>query len=360
MTDDASAQFWESPFGIASKQKQKILTHRLRELTALHEQRCAPYGRILASRARPVGDDTGIDAIPFIPVRLFKQYELRSIAQEDVFKVLTSSGTTSQVPSRIFLDRETATAQTKALVRILQDFLGKERRPMLLADTSGAVASRQSFSARGAGIIGISSFGRDHVYALNEAMEPDLVAIETFAEKHGGSQPLVFGFTFMVWEYLVEALRRKSVTLKMNGVLLHSGGWKKLIDRQVDASTFKSGVTAVLGIRQVHNFYGMVEQVGTIFVECEQGVLHAPALADVIVRDPLDWHPLAVGETGVLQVLSMLPTSYPGHSLLTEDMGTILGEDDCPCGRLGRYFTVSGRIPAAELRGCSDTHVVLT
>ena len=59
---------------------------------------------------------------------------------------------------------------------------------------------------------------------------------------------------------------------------------------------------------------------------------------------------------GIIQVLSVLPGSYPGHSLLTEDEGTLLGEDDCPCGRFGKYFKVSGRIRNAEIRGCSDTY----
>ena len=51
-----------------------------------------------------------------------------------------------------------------------------------------------------------------------------------------------------------------------------------------------------------------------------------------------------------------LPRSYPGHSLLTEDLGVLLGEDDCPCGRKGKYFKVTGRVPRAEVRGCSDTY----
>lgn len=55
-------------------------------------------------------------------------------------------------------------------------------------------------------------------------------------------------------------------------------------------------------------------------------------------------------------MLSLLPRSYPGHSLLTEDMGVLLGEDDCPCGRLGKYVRVTGRVPKAEVRGCSDTY----
>ena len=106
----------------------------------------------------------------------------------------------------------------------------------------------------------------------------------------------------------------------------------------------------------MHNFYGMVEQTGSVFVECEIGHLHASLFSDVVIRNPLDWSECRVGEPGLIQVLSVLPRSYPGHSLLTEDRGELLGEDDCRCGRKGRYFRVLGRLPRAEARGCSDTY----
>ena len=44
--------------------------------------------------------------------------------------------------------------------------------------------------------------------------------------------------------------------------------------------------------------------------------------------------------------------------LSNEDLGKIIGEDDCKCGRKGKYFSISGRMSMAELRGCSDTRVV--
>jgi hypothetical protein len=100
----------------------------------------------------------------------------------------------------------------------------------------------------------------------------------------------------------------------------------------------------------------MAEQVGSVFIECEQGHLHAPNMADLIVRNPSDLSICEHGETGLIQVISALPTSYPGHSILTEDIGRIHGEDDCLCGRKGKYFEVLGRLPKAEVRGCSDTH----
>jgi hypothetical protein len=115
-----------------------------------------------------------------------------------------------------------------------------------------------------------------------------------------------------------------------------------------------------LGIRRIHNFYGMVEQIGSVFLECSEGLLHAPNMADVIVRDPHTWREAGVGETGVAQVVSALPTSYPGHSLLTEDLAEVVAVDDCACGWRGKAFRVHGRVLRAELRGCSDTAAVGT
>ena len=65
--------------------------------------------------------------------------------------------------------------------------------------------------------------------------------------------------------------------------------------------------------------------------------------------------PRSEGE-GIIQLLSPLATSYPGHNILTEDIGEILGIDDCKCGRKGKYFSIEGRVPGTEIRGCSDAY----
>ena len=91
-------------------------------------------------------------------------------------------------------------------------------------------------------------------------------------------------------------------------------------------------------------------------MECECGHLHASIFSDVITRRKEDFSVCDFGEEGIIQVVSMIPESYPGHSILTEDQGIILGEDDCPCGRFGKYFKITGRVKNAEVRGCSDTY----
>ena len=50
----------------------------------------------------------------------------------------------------------------------------------------------------------------------------------------------------------------------------------------------------------------------------------------------------------------MVPESYPGHSLLTEDLGVVETEDAGLGGWNGAGIRILGRVPTAELRGCSD------
>ena len=97
----------------------------------------------------------------------------------------------------------------------------------------------------------------------------------------------------------------------------------------------------------------MVEQTGSIFVECEYEFLHCSIFSDIIIRDK-NFINLGFNKEGLIQLLSLLPTSYPGHNILSEDIGKIIGEDTCKCGRLGKYFIVKGRVKNAEIRGCSD------
>jgi len=98
----------------------------------------------------------------------------------------------------------------------------------------------------------------------------------------------------------------------------------------------------------------MVESVGVVYPDCSEGNKHAPGFGDVIVRNPLTLEPVAAGETGIVQVCSVLPTSFPGNLLLTEDVAKVIAYDGCPCGRRGISFRFAGRIPKSELRGCGN------
>jgi hypothetical protein len=347
-------------YSVPAEQRQPLLDAGLAGLTELHRTRCEAYSRILAAWQSPGTDGLrggdGSARVPYLPVALFKSMELRSVPAEQVYRVMTSSGTTGQVPSRIFLDVETAKLQTRALSSIVKHFLGSRRRPMLIVDHAGVVSDRHRFSARAAGILGMMTFGRDHLFALDDEMRLRRPEVEAWLAGHADEDLLIFGFTFMVWQDLLMPLRDDGIDLS-RATLIHSGGWKKLVDQAVSKEEFKASLRSAFGLRRIHDFYGMVEQVGSVYFECEAGYFHTPNFADVIVRDEITWQPSEAGRSGVVEVLSLLPRSYPGHALLTQDRGTIQGSDDCPCGRLGRRFSIEGRVPKAEIRGCSDTQV---
>lgn len=99
----------------------------------------------------------------------------------------------------------------------------------------------------------------------------------------------------------------------------------------------------------------MVEQTGSIFMECKDGFLHSSEYSDIIIRDALTFEQKGLNEQGLIQLISTIPKSYPGHSILSEDVGEIYGYDNCDCGRKGTFFKVIGRVEEAEIRGCSDT-----
>ena len=340
-----------SVFTLPQADREELLLKELSTLTAHHRANCEPYDNILRANGFVAAD--AVAALPWLPVRLFKSLTLKSIPDDQVFKVLTSSGTTGEV-SRIYLDKAAAATQTRQLGATLQTVLGPKRLPMLLVDTKSLLKDRRSFSARGAGVLGMATFGRDHVWALDDEGAPDLAALRGFLAEHGDKPFLIFGFTYLVWLHLYEVAKEHGLDLG-NGILIHSGGWKKLVDQAVDPDEFRRRLARDVGLTKIHNFYGMVEQIGTIYLEGPSGgSLYCPDFADVVVRDPQTWAELPPGRPGLLEVVSTLPTSYPGHVLLTEDLGVVHGIDDGDWP--GKRFSVLGRLPRAEARGCSDTY----
>jgi hypothetical protein len=301
--------------------------------------------------------------LPFLPVGMLKANPpLSFVDPEQIKRTLTSSATTSQMPSRVMVDSPTARRMTKGVVSIIRDFIGPARRPYLVVDTQGFLGSEMG--ARGAAIQGLQPFASETTHCLSLNEEGDLILdrdrLMKFVKDHQDAELLVYGFTFILWNHLVKPLKAEGICLNLQKArILHSGGWKRLRDQAVEKTVFNEQLAKIFGCSpdNIIDFYGMVETVGVIYPDCPAGNKHGPAFGDVIVRNPLTLEPVAAGEYGIVQVCSVLPTSFPGHLLLTEDMAQVLAYDGCPCGRRGISFRFAGRIPKAELRGCGNLEI---
>src|SRR3954470_19652675 len=111
-------------FTLPEPERAARLLPQLAQLTE-HRRAASPaYAGILSALGYAPGATYGALAdLPWLPVRLFKTHAIKSIPDADVFKVLTSSGTTGDV-SRIYLDKAAAAAQTRSLAATVQSVLG--------------------------------------------------------------------------------------------------------------------------------------------------------------------------------------------------------------------------------------------
>ncbi|WP_435627779.1 hypothetical protein [Candidatus Ferrigenium straubiae] len=347
------------PYGPGSAEAAARVFTLLREQVIHAASQSEVYANYVRHWPIKVEHAQSIEELPYIPVSVFKRNPpLALVPSDKIQRTLLSSATTGQEPSRIAIDAPTAKRMTKGVVAILRDFIGSARRPYLVVDSAETNANAASLGARGAAIRALSPFATETVYCLKGGnLDIDDEALGEFIEQHGDKPVIVYGFTSILWTKLITPLAAKGKTLGMQqAVILHSGGWKKLIAESVTKEVFNITASQVFGCQKekVIDYYGMVENLGIIYPDCIAGNKHAPAFGAVVIRDPLTLKPVITGGTGIVQVCSALPTSFPGHLLLTEDLATLIAEDGCPCGRPGSAFRFVGRISKAEVRGCGN------
>ena len=107
------------PYSLGKQEKERLLTERLLELTKKHQDNCPEYATMLQSVGFDPNSVSSYKDLPFLPVRLFKELDLKSVPQEEIVKTMTSSGTTGQAVSKIYLDRTTSANQQKTMVKIV-------------------------------------------------------------------------------------------------------------------------------------------------------------------------------------------------------------------------------------------------
>lgn len=351
-----------APYSIDPRERRQVLLSLLKTEIEYASESNAQFANYVGHWPIPASEATRIADLPFLPVSAFKANPpLRLVPATEIKRTLTSSSTSGQVPSRVVLDSATSRRMTKAVIAIIRDFVGPARRPYLVIDTKENLGRQTELGARGAAIQALGSFATEIVPCVITdsagCTSLDFDHLMAFADKCKDSPVLVYGFTYVIWTQFIQPLQHRGIHLDIPNVhVLHSGGWKRLEQQSVTKDVFIREVADVFGCapNRVIDYYGMVENVGVVYPDCELGHKHVPAFAEVIVRDPLTLMPVDPGRPGMVQVCSVLPTSFPGFLLLTDDMGKIVGHDGCGCGRRGTYFRFLRRVPKVEMRGCGN------
>jgi len=245
----------------------------------------------------------------------------------------------------------------------MSSYLGGQRRPFLILDEDPLKSTGLDIPARAAATRGFLILSNQPDYFLynengNLNLECDrFVEVLRVYEKQG-KEICIFGFTYILYEHVVKVLLEKgfNFNLKNNLKIAHIGGWKKLESQKVSKTQFLDNVSKLFGIDEenIFDIYGFTEQMGLIYISEGGSPKKVPAYSEIIIRDFQTLEPVADGEKGLIQILTPLPNSYPGISVITEDVGKIINRGKDKHGRYGTEFEVLGRAKKAEARGCGD------
>jgi hypothetical protein len=350
------------PYGLGSEQKNSLFLDAVREVSVHHYQNCGPYKRLCDKRGFDPHRLKFLEELPLLPTSVFKNAMLLSIPAEEVFREINSSATTSGLPSRVGLDRQTSMRQSKLFNKVVLERLGNQRRNFLVLDVPESIKHTDVVTARSSTIRSLLFSARQVetcIQEINGSLCMDEIKLRAVLNRAQEQQDeiVLFGFTYILYIYVVRPLLKNGIRYHLPGAkIIHIGGWKKLESEKIAPEKLIDDCMSVFGVarKDIVDLYGFTEQSGMIYPTCENGVRHMQSWGDLLVRDPVSLKVLPMGIEGLLQFITPIQTSYPGHSVLTEDVGVLLGIDDCRCGRKGKYFKVVGRSRQSEIRGCGD------
>lgn len=356
-------QLFELPVYDDSQVAQSLFIRSLQDELIFHYENNSMYRQFCERKGfNPHEELPGIECIPPVSVSVFKELgaNLSSVSKEEI-KIRLQSSATSGTPSTIAVDKTTSRRQAKAMVKVVQEFIGKDRKPFLVMDIDPKSEFRSLLGARFAAIAGYLNFASKAGFFL-KAKDGisyfDIDAMKSFLAELPSEKPVVvFGFTYILYSQVLKAIQAScgQIVLPKGSKVIHIGGWKKLESEKVEKSEFNRQIANAFGIEStdVIDIYGFTEQMGLNYPDCKCGCKHASSYVKVLVRDVVSREVLPAGKEGMLEFITPIPHSYPGNAVLTDDLGVVYDEP-CPYGRPGIRFKVNGRLKKAEVRGCGD------
>lgn len=359
----AMDQLFAEPVYSNTPETQELFLKALQEELVFHYEHNDMYRQFCNRKGfDPHEELTDISQIPPVAVSVFKElgFGLSSVPKEDI-KLKLQSSATSGTPSTIVVDKTTSKRQAKAMVKVMQEFIGKDRKPFLVMDIDPRSEFRSLLGARFAAITGYLNFASKSGFFLkakNGVSYFDIDAIKEYLANIPFDQSVVvFGFTYIMYSNVLKAILEKGekIQLPRGSKIIHIGGWKKLEAEKVEKSLFNKQLADGFGIEptDVIDIYGFTEQMGLNYPDCPCGCKHTSSYVKVLARDVVTREVLPEGQEGMMEFITPIPHSYPGNVVLTDDMG-VIEKDPCPYGRPGQRFRITGRMKKAEVRGCGD------
>lgn len=339
-----------------------LFNKALKQELIFHYENNSMYRSFCERKGFSPYEDFGLEDIPPVSVSVFKNLgsSLSSVPEDDI-RLKIQSSATSGVPSTVAVDKITSKRQSKAMIRVVQNFIGKGMKPFLIMDIDPRNGFSAQLGARFAAVSGYLKFSNKTGYFLKTREDGtsffDVTSMREFLDGVGDRPVVLFGFTYILYSNVIKEIDNSNTIIKLpvGSKIIHIGGWKKLEKEKIDKQEFNKSLARTFGVNtsDIIDIYGFTEQMGLNYPDCPDGWKHTSLYSRVIVRDPVTHEVLPDGEEGVLEFVSPIPHSYPGNAVLTDDLGLIAKERYSE-SLSGIKFKITGRMKKAEVRGCGD------
>ncbi len=349
-----------NPFQLSASKKKEKLMKIIKLQIEHHLKYCKEYKNWFNENAfLSPNKIKNYNDVPFLPSSVFKYMDLKSV-KKTKSKIIRSSGTSSNLKSKIVIDASTSVNQRRSLSKILAYIIGKKRKTFYVLDAKPSNDSRSyEINARVAGMQGYMIAANSIKYLLIKKRDKLILDKSVLLNLKKNPDAVLIGYTYMFWKHVVEndSFQLKKSELLNNLSLIHFGGWKKLSDLRIGKKEFTNALMKKLciNIKKIFDIYGFTEQLGTIYPSNGYGNCRVSSFSHVLVRDVNTLKILPDGESGFLQFISPIPLSYPGFSLLNDDVGKISKRIKGKNGEEELEFEVFPRLNKAVSRGCGDT-----
>ncbi len=227
-----------------ASRKDDLFLSEMNALTHFHLNGCPEYRQIWPG----FENTTELAELPFLHVGLFKRLTLKTEAEGVKHqRTLKSSATSSGVSSLISLDETSSELQSASTLAILKDFVGDRIRPLLVLDSSQSLLARGGVSARIAAALSLRPLASELHFLLEDEGDHESLKWAILKEQlQQNDDLLVYGFTWILWLAWGAAKFPDDVSELLAGKrihFVHSGGWKKLEEAQVEPCHFQQKVT---------------------------------------------------------------------------------------------------------------------
>jgi phenylacetate-coenzyme A ligase PaaK-like adenylate-forming protein len=277
-------------------------------------------------------DVRSIEAIPFLPVELFKSHRVQcgNAPPELIF---TSSGTAGTEPSRHYVND--LKIYNQSMIRSFELLYGQIENFTILALLPSYLERKgSSLVYMVERFMEISNHPGNGFYLYDHQKLKE--TIERLTELN--RPVLLLGVSFA----LLDFAEKFSFSLPDNFIVMETGGMKGR-QREMVREELHGKLCRTFGVGTIHSEYGMTELLSQAYSK-GSGRFTCPPWMKTMIRDTND--PLSYiekGKTGAINIVDLANVNSCSF-IATQDLGKI-NEDDS--------FEVLGRFDNSDVRGCN-------